>query len=438
MNSIRRELLVWLLAGLAVAMLAAAFAVYTRARIEASGLFDYQLQLMAAAFPHDGFGRTTPPGYDERVASDVVVVQIWDRNGAELYWSRPGSPVLQRLELGFSTVATPRGEWRVFNTLAGNNIVQVSQPLRARNELAAQLALRTMLPLVIMLPVLIGLVWLTVSRGLRPLNALAEALNRRSEDALELLPVSNVPEEVTPLVTALNDLLARLHGALDVQKSFIADAAHELRTPLTAVRLQIQVAERAATPEERAAAFAQLKAGAERAGRLVQQLLTLARSEPEAAGRPMTAVDLTQTARDVVAEHAAIAQAKGVELGLSAREPVRVSGDADALRTLLSNLVGNAVHYTPAGGSVDVAVTAESGQPTSTVTDTGPGIPPAERARVFDRFYRRQDESAAEGAGLGLAIVQRIAQRHGADVELQDGADARGLKVVVKFPAPAA
>jgi two-component system OmpR family sensor kinase len=241
-----------------------------------------------------------------------------------------------------------------------------------------------------------------------------------------------VPAEVKPLVAALNDLLARLGRALELQKSFIADAAHELRTPLTAVSLQIQIAERARTDDERAAAFAQLRAGADRAGRLVQQLLTLARSEPGAAERPLTTVDLTAIAREVVVEHAPIAEANGIELGLSADAPVTVAGDRDALRTLLANLVDNAVHYTPRGGTVDVGVTVKDGQACWIVTDTGPGIPVEEREHVFDRFYRR-DIAGAGGSGLGLAIVQRVAQRHYATVDLADGLDGRGLAVTVRF-----
>ncbi len=295
MTSIRRRLLVWLLLGLSATTLVAAFAVYARARLEAGELFDYQLQVMAAAFPHEGFGPATAPRLDEADAGDVVVVQIWDQNGAQLYLSRPGSPLLQRVDLGFSTVATPRGDWRVFNTLVGDNIVQVSQPMRAREELAAGLALRTMLPLLILLPVLVGLIWITVGRGLRPLDAIAVG----AQPAVARMRLSRCRAiacrtKCRPLVAALNDLLVRLGGALDVQRSFIADAAHELRTPLTAVRLQIQLAERAATGIERAAAFAQLKGGAERAARLVQQLLTLARNEPGAAGRALAAVDITR------------------------------------------------------------------------------------------------------------------------------------------------
>ncbi|MEO7726284.1 MAG: ATP-binding protein, partial [Burkholderiales bacterium] len=404
MISMRRQLLIWLLAGLSLTTLVAAIAVYSRARIEAAEIFDYQLQVMAAAFPNDGFGQATPPSGGTAGASDVVVVQIWDQHGAQLYLSRPGSPVLERVELGFTTVATPRGAWRVFNTLVGGNIVQVSQPMRARAQLAAGMALRTMLPLLILLPVLTALIWITVGRGLKPLDEVAAALHRRSEDALEPLPVARVPGEVQPLVAALNDLLARLGRALSLQKSFIADAAHELRTPLTAVKLQIQLAERASGEAERATAFAQLKAGADRAARLVQQLLTLARSEPGAAERPFAMADLTEIARHAVAEHAPIAEAKNVDLGLSAAAPVMMMGDSDALRTMLGNLIDNAVHYTPGGGAVDVTVATREGQPCWIVTDTGPGIPPAERSRVLDRFYRL-DTAGATGSGLGLAIV---------------------------------
>jgi two-component system OmpR family sensor kinase len=165
----------------------------------------------------------------------------------------------------------------------------------------------------------------------------------------------------------------------------------------------------------------------------VQQLLTLARSEPGAAERPLTTVDITQIAREAVAEQAPIAEAKGVELGLSAGGAMPATGDAGALRTLLTNLIDNAVHYTPQGGAVDVTVTAKAGQPCWIVTDNGPGIPVEDRERVFDRFYRREG-SAASGSGLGLAIVQRVAQRHGASVELADGAGGHGLKVTVQFP----
>jgi len=433
MRSIRRQLLLWLLVGLTLTTAAAALAVYSRARAEARDLFDYQLQLMAAAFPNEGFGSATAPPLDEAGSGDVMVVEIWDSNGAQLYLSRPGSPPPQSADIGFSTVTTPRGDWRVYSTIVGNNIVQVSQPTSARERLAAGLALRTMLPLLILLPVLVAMIWLTVGRGLRPLNKVASAVGKRSADALEPLPDGGLPIEVQPLVAALNDLLARLGRSLSLQRSFIADAAHELRTPLTAVKLQLQLAERAGTDAERAAAFTELKGGIGRAARLVAQLLTLARSEPEAAEQPFATVNLTDVARQVVAERASIAEAKRVDLGLAGNIPIAVMADAEALRVMLGNLVDNAINYTPPGGAVDVEVAANDGQACLIVTDTGPGIPAAERERVFDRFYRRET-AGVPGSGLGLAIVRKIAQRHRATVDLDAGAGGRGLKVTVRFP----
>jgi two-component system OmpR family sensor kinase len=434
MRSIRRQLLLWLLLGLIVATAAAAFAVYLRARAEARDLFDYQLQLMAAAFPNEGFGSATAPPLDEANVGDVVVVEIWDRNGVRLYLSRPESPPPQSVDIGFSTVTTPQGDWRIYSTVVGDNVVQVSQPTSVRERLAASLALRTMLPLLILLPVLIAVIWITVGRGLRPLNEVAYAVGKRSADALEPLPDGRLPKEVKPLVAALNDLLARLGRSLSLQRSFIADAAHELRTPLTAVRLQLQLAERASTNAERATAFAELKGGIGRATHLIEQLLTLARNEPDAVERTFAMVNLADIARQVVAERASIAEAKRLDLGLSGDAPILTMGDAEALRAMLGNLVDNAIHYTPPGGIVDVEVAARDGHACLTVTDTGPGIPAADRERVFDRFYRLET-AGATGSGLGLAIVRKIAQRHRASVDLGSEASGRGLKATVCFPA---
>lgn len=433
MTSIRRWLLLWLLVGLTVTTAVAAFAVYSRARTEARELFDYQLQLMAAAFPNEGFGSATAPPLIEEDAGDVVVVQIWDENGAELYLSRPGSPPPQSADIGFSTVATPNGNWRVYSTIVGNNVVQVSQPMKVREELAETMALRTLLPLLILLPILVLMIWVTVGRGLKPLIEVASAVGKRSADALEPLPDVRVPKEVRPLIAALNELLVRLGRSLSLQRSFIADAAHELRTPLTAVKLQIQVAERAVSDAERVAAFSQLKGGVERATRLVEQLLTLARSEPDAREQPIQFVNLTDIARNVVAEQAPIAESKGIDLGLSSEPSILTMGDAEALRVMLSNLVENAVRYALPEGTVDVEVTARDGHASLAVTDTGPGIPVAERERVFDRFYRRET-AGGSGSGLGLAIVREVAQRHRASVELSEGYEGRGLRVTVRFP----
>jgi two-component system OmpR family sensor kinase len=238
-------------------------------------------------------------------------------------------------------------------------------------------------------------------------------------------------------------LLGRLDRALGSQRAFIADAAHELRTPLTAVHLQAQLAERAQTESERARALVELRAGLDRATHLVEQLLALAREEPGLSERPFAPVNLTELAHHVIAEYAAIAAARRVDLGMvdkgGAAADTVVTGDAAGLRVLLANLVDNAVRYAPAEGRVDVAVRRIEGEVTLEVRDNGPGIPAAERVRVFDRFYRvpRHGAQGLPGSGLGLAIAKRIAERHDAQIALASGIpgpSGEGLSVSVRFP----
>lgn len=437
-GSIRGQLVGALAAGLLAAIVVATIATYLRAKEEANEIFDYQLKQMAASLTGIPLAAGGPPG--AAPGSDELVVQVWDRDGVQVYLSRPERKLPQYAQLGFNTVDSTSGAWRVFSTLAGNQVVQVAQPMRVRRQLAASMALRTILPLVAVVPFLALLVWFAIARGLSPLTRVAAALGQRSSRSMEPLPETDLPAEVQPLVHALNGLLGRLDRALVSQRAFIADAAHELRTPLTAVHLQVQLAERAATDAERRAALATLKQGLERATHLVEQLLTLAREEPDVATRPLAPVDLAALARSVVGEQAAVAAARGVDLGVEHTDDAVVEGDAAGLRTLLSNLVDNALRYTPAGGRVDVAVERHARDAMLTVRDSGPGIPPAERGRVFDRFYRAPTAAAADqaGSGLGLAIVRRIAERHGADVTLGPGVpniSGEGLGVAVVFTA---
>ena len=222
------------------------------------------------------------------------------------------------------------------------------------------------------------------------------------------------------MVETLNALLKRLDHALASQARFVADAAHELRTPLTALQLQAGLLERATGEGERSAALGDLKEGLERAIHTVQQLLALARNEAGARSCAFAGIPVAEMLRQVVADHAALADAKEIDLGVSALEPAAtIMGDGDALGTLLANLVANALCYTPAGGKVDVSCGIDAGRVWLEVTDNGPGIPAEERERVFDRFYRRSGQSPS-GSGLGLAIVRTIARGHKAEVRLDD------------------
>jgi two-component system OmpR family sensor kinase len=179
MTSIRRQLLLWLLSGLALAVVAAGVRIYTQTLVEANELFDYHLAQMAASLPNDTFGPLPPSPSNGPEAGDGLVVQIWDRNGLQLFFSRPASKLPQRAELGFSTVETEQGSWRVYSALERNNVVQVAQPMSVRQDLAAGMALRALVPLLLLLPVLAILIWLTVGRGLRPLDEMATALAPR-------------------------------------------------------------------------------------------------------------------------------------------------------------------------------------------------------------------------------------------------------------------
>ena len=446
-GSIRRRLLLWLSATMLAGVAAAGVLIYRQALREANQLFDFQLQQIAAALPSEPFSSSFGGNDGD---DGGVVLQIWSRNGELLYFSHPRAPLAPRAELGFSTEHTARGDWRVYGAIVGDNVVQLAQPMAVRDELAALTAWRTLWPLVLLLPALAVLVWLIVGRGLRPLRRVAQALDARRPEALEPLPERALPSEVRPLVGALNGLLRRLAHALDTQRAFVADAAHELRTPLAALHIQLQLLERARDDAERGAALGDLKRGVGRATRLVEQLLALARAEPGAGalaaaddGTPASAavpVDLLALLAECVAAGTPLAQRKRLDLGFETAEPASVRGDAEALRAMFGNLLDNAIKYTAEGGRVDVSVRYDGAAPLVEIVDTGPGIPAAERERVFDRFYRaaRADGAEAPGSGLGLAIVRRVALRHGAAVALDDGPGGVGLRVTVRFASRAA
>ena len=430
--SIRRQLIVALLATIAVAVLAAAYGSYRLARTEVDGVFDYHLKQIALSLrDHAPQSNAQLPAVDDQLD---FVIQVFSRDGSRLYASHPQASLPGVAQPGFSTLDTDEGRWRVYAIRLADQVVQVAQPTRVRKEAAATAALRTVIPFLLLLPVLGALIWWTVGIGLAQLDRIAREVKSRSAVQLEPLPLAGVPVEARPLIEALNDLLQRRGAALAAQRAFIADAAHEMRTPLTALQLQAALIERAAGDAERIAAVADLKRGLVRASHVVQQLLTLAREEP-GGGAPQSfaRIDLVGLAGIAVAEHTLLAESSGIDLGLGEGvASAAVSGNAEALRTLIANLVENAIRYTPGPGRVDIAVASEGGCPLLTVSDSGPGIPAEERERVFDRFYRRT-EAAEPGSGLGLAIVRAIADRHGAGIALGDS-PLGGLLVCVRFP----
>jgi two-component system OmpR family sensor kinase len=427
--SMRRRLLFWVLMCVLAGGFVASAVVFFQARAEATGLFDYQLRQLALTLRDRSYSVTR---FAEVLAGEDAldfVIEVWAPDGRTLYESHPHLLIPAPIALGFSDLVSPQGRFRSYAIQQRGLTIQVSQPMADRDALALRAAWRTLLPYLIALPLMGFLIWRLVGHEVRFLESTARAVAKRSPRSLEPIGGRPVPEEIQPLVDSLNGLMARLGSALAHQQQFIADAAHELRTPLTALRLQLQLAERAADAQEREKAFAALREGIARASRMVEQLLTLARADPEAEASPLGPVDLAEVAREVASANEVSAHAKGLELRLEAGEPVVVEGDRAALRALVENLVDNAIRYTREG-SIGVSAAKRGTHAVLEVTDTGPGIPEAERERVFDRFYRGETTSE-RGTGLGLAIVRRVAERHGGRVTLAPGRGGRGLKVEV-------
>ncbi len=427
-----------LLASMALALLLAAAAVgavsYRSVLVQTETLFDYQLRQMALSLRDQGeIAPSEAAAFNDQDLD--FVVQIWGFDGRQVYASRVPDALPSKVVLGFADLDVGGVRWRSYAVQARGRVIQVAQPLRTRQRLAAEAAGRSVLPLLAVAPVLaIAMGWL-IARSLRPLNRLAAQVRERDAASLAPLPAADMPAEAAPLVRSLNALLDRLGQALDSQRAFVADAAHELRSPLTALKLQAQLVRRAGDDASRQTALDALVAGVDRATRLVEQLLALARSEPGAPQAPHEPVALAPLLRQVLADLGPLAAARNTALSLEADdERCTVSGEADALAVLARNLVDNALRYTPPGGQVAVRLVDQPGTAKLVVDDSGPGIPESERARVFSRFVRGRHSTGESGSGLGLAIVRVIAERDGGAVSLADS-PLGGLRVEVAFPA---
>lgn len=300
-------------------------------------------------------------------------------------------------------------------------LVQVAETLDKRAHLANEIIKGVILPQFIILPIALALVWFALSRGLSPLAELQQRIRARRPDDLSPIDSGQVPEEISPLVRSLNDMLERLSQSIEMQKRFIADAAHQMKTPLAGMRMQSELALRETDQAEIHRSLEQLSKSSESATRLVNQLLALARAENQTPeSKPFVPVELSELARNVVQDWVQTSFTHRIDLGFEQPgHPIMVQGNPVMLREMLSNLIDNALRYTPEGGSVTVRVrtNAVEEQAIIEVEDTGPGIPPAERSHVFERFYRILG-SNVEGSGLGLSIVREIAQQHGAQVEI--------------------
>lgn len=429
--SIRVRLLLALLAMLAIVALVMGGVTYRNVLVETEALFDYQLRQMALSLRDQG---EIPPDQAGALADEELdfVVQIWSVDGRSIYATRAHSALPSRALLGLADIEVEGQTWRTFSVATPTRVIQVAQPRVIRKRLAADAAWHSVLPLLFLTPLLAIAGWWLSALTLAPLRRVAGQLSERNQ-LVQPLPAQGLPDEIAPLVSALNGLLQRLGETLDNQRAFVSDAAHELRSPLTALKLQLEALKRAGDDGQRQQAQAMLGSGIERAVRIVEQLLALARSEPGAPAGPLETLDLAELVRQAVADTVPYAVSRGSEFDLQAETAVKVLGDRTALPLLVRNLVDNAVRYSPRGARIELQVRVEQGAPVLRVDDSGPGIPPDERARVFDRFYRGAS-AEEEGSGLGLAIVRSVAARHGAEVALSSS-PLGGLRVEVRFPS---
>lgn len=456
--SIRQRLLTGVLWTLGAGSLILLGATYLLTLNEMHEVFDLHLRQVAEAVavnhpaiadnqPQAPLYGTFKPGDeetgDERDADDgfefVTIVSAPD--GRLIFSSDPQVSRPFPARAGASVVSLRGTDWHVYTVVGKDKIVQAAQPASARQDLASDAAVQLIGLLLALTCVIAVLLILVLRRELAPLDSVAVDVALRSAASLEPIDTRPMPRELQPLTAAINDLMQRLDAALCSQRLFVADAAHELRTPVAALRLQLQLLERATDAPARAQAAAELRGGIDRSQRLIEQLLALSRTEPDVLSAPMDEVDLSEVVRSVVEQRSAEAHRRRIDLGAVTPHAVAVRGDRQQLETLLGNLVDNAVAYAPDTSTVDAVATRVGGQPALLVTDAGPGIYERERARVFDRFYRGEslrDDHKPPGSGLGLAIVKAIADRHGARVVLATAPTGRGLEVQVIFGARSA
>ncbi|MGX6566869.1 ATP-binding protein [Cupriavidus necator] len=428
------------LAILAVAVVAGVFS-FLSAFDEAHELQDDVLRQVARLMDQQRLPPATA-ATDARLSDEesrVIVQRLGDGNlspvgadaGGRLRLPTTLADGLHTLEIGSET-------YRVLaRTTAAGKRIAVAQESGFRNEIARDSALRTVMPILILVPVLLLIVADLVRKLFRPIATLSKEIEQRAEQELHPIEDHHLPTEVRPFVVAINRLLARVAESMDSQRRFVADAAHELRSPLTALSLQAERLAQAEMPSQARERLVVLRQGIERGRNLLDQLLTLAKAQSPTEA-PRSPISIQKIYRRVLEDLMPLAEAKHIDIGVEGTQDTRVWASELDLIAVVKNLVDNAIRYTPEGGGVDLSVSTEEGRAILRVQDTGPGIPLAERDRVFEPFYRTLG-SEEIGSGLGLSIVQTIARRIGAEIRLGFADDAKqaGLSVVVIIPMAA-
>jgi two-component system sensor histidine kinase QseC len=436
--SLKQRLLALALATVVAVWIGSAAFTYFDAREEFDEVLDAHLAqvaaLLAAQASHELDEIDTEHTPQLHKYARRVAFQIWEK-GDQLRLHSANAPQqhLADKERGFSDSAIDGHRWRVFSAWddSGAYLIQVAERADVRDKMARGIAGNLLRPLLFSLPLLALLLWVAVTRGLRPLGRLAREVEQRAPETLTPLDTEAAPREVLPLIERLNRLFVRIDAAIQKERRFTADAAHELRTPVAAIKAQAQVARAASDETERNHALDNAILGCDRAAHLIDQLLTLARVDTLDAG-VTEQCRLKEIAAIEIAAIAPAALDKGVRIELAEGADIPIRGNPGWLRILLRNLIDNAVRHTPPGTTVQVSITNEQGIARLSVSDDGPGIPEQEMAKVSERFYRPVG-TPGDGSGLGLSIVKRIAEAHNASLQFMPADNGPGLRVVVAF-----
>ena len=425
-NSIKRFLLIYITLSILVIYGLISFASYWVSKEELDELYDANLQQVASAIAaqHLAIQDVTHLYRNNQVGSGAKIegeeefyVRVLAKDGAVLYVSHPEAKVPLPTSLGLSTQRFQTKQWRFFVVKAKEETIQVAQSLRLRKNTIKETAYSLMASQLLFIPILVLLIFYAIRKALYPLSALSNEIKKRDSADLNPFADDNVPAEVKPLVQSLNLFMDKVSTMVDVLKRFTSDAAHELRTPITALKLQLTVLEQSKSKSERESAIQNLKSGINRSEQLVSQLLTLARLEPDNQSRQVQSINMLELVKESFQELLPLAQEKSIDIGLIKADHCEINAVQQEIKILINNILDNAIRYTPNGGKIDVSVVNQAGHVVLEVKDSGPGIPQNELERVFERFYRGENQHIS-GSGLGLAIVKEIATRHGATVEL--------------------
>jgi two-component system sensor histidine kinase QseC len=436
--SLKQRLLALALTTVITIWIAAVTVTFFDARKELNEVLDAHLAqaavLLVAQTSHEFDEIETEHAASPHKYSPRIAFQVWE-GGRELRIHSVNAPAqpLATIDQGFSDSVIDGQGWRVYSSWddSGEYLIHVAERTDVRDQLAHTIARNLLQPVMISLPVLAVLLWIAVARGLRPLVKLTSEVERREPDNLAPLDAGVAPREVVPLIERLNRLFTRIDISMQKERRFTADAAHELRTPVAAIKAQAQVAQAASSKEERMHALDNAILGCDRASHLIEQLLTLSRVDTLEGG-VTELFPLKTIAAEVIASLAPAALEKNVRFEMLADDEVVVGGNKELLRVLLRNLLDNSVKHTVPGTSVQVRIAHEAGKNLLSVSDDGPGIPEQEREKVSERFYRPLGTQSS-GSGLGLSIVKRIAEVHGASMHMGPGREGRGLLVTVEF-----